>query len=207
MSRASRESTPGLLWRHFTAGRATSVLLAALVGIAVLVIALIPRSIATLSEAELGHHLAEQSALRVDLTATGRLGWQDTDGDPQTGEEVFATMNEGLAVLPDELGPPLRDILGAPQWIAKLPDHDAYPRVVRTKALSVITLTLGLGWENLVRFTDGAAPARWAGSTSDEGDPEQRPPIEIAISANAAGRMGLLVGDAEIGRASCRERV
>lgn len=195
MSRASRESTPGLLWRHYSAGRATSVLLAALVGIAVLVVALIPRAVAALSETELSHHLHEQSALRVDLAASGRLGYQDTVGDPRTGEEVFATMDAGLATLPAELGPPLSGILGDPQWIAKLPEHDAYPREVRTKALTEMTLTLALGWEDLVRFTDGAAPARWTGSTSDEGEPEQRPPLEVAISAKAAESMGIRVGD------------
>jgi putative ABC transport system permease protein len=58
-----------------------------------------------------------------------------------------------------------------------------------------LTLAVDLGWESRVRFVDGAAPAAWTGSEADDLLPQDRPPIEIALSEAAADVLHVEVGD------------
>lgn len=194
MSRELRQSTPGLLARHLSARRAPSVLLAVFVGIAVLVIALIPRAVATLAQSELEHHLTSLSPLRIDLTATGRLGWHEVSSS-RTGGQQFAAMEEDLAALPSKLGEPLAGILDEPEWVAQLPREAAIPREPRTNVPLELSLALELDWEDRVRFIEGVPPQAWSGEPAEADDPPAEVPIEIAISQNAADQMGLRAGD------------
>src|SRR5690606_3149931 len=89
----------------------------------------------------------------------------------------------------------LSSMLGAPEWVATFGDRDVVPENPRTTALLELSLALGLRWEERVTFIAGGAPARWTGSSADMNDPSGRPPIEIAVAAETAARMGFEVGD------------
>ncbi len=194
MTRGSRLSTPGLLARHLGSGAAGSVLVALLIAAAVFAAALAPRVLVRLGTAELRYELSDLSPALVDLTGLGQIGFQTGMSTPITEDDLFGTTELAIAGLPDRIDAPLGDHLGEPEWVASARTADGVlPSDVGLQLK--LTLAVDLGWESRVRFVQGAAPAAWTGSESDDLIPPDRPPIEIALSSGAADVLQVSVGD------------
>lgn len=189
---SSRLGTFALLRRHLSSGIGASLLVAVLVGLAVLAVAAAPRALAALATDELRTELASQSPLLRDLTGTGHLGLVMGMPDPEL-EVLIGSNRDALERLPGRLPEPLADGAGPTEWIVQtstnngelpeLPSHDL-----------AFKLSIGLDWRDRVEFVDGEPPAPWGGSEEAPLLTEQAP-IEIAISADAAERMKVDVGD------------
>jgi putative ABC transport system permease protein len=191
MTRRSRFGTVGLLLRHLGSDPLPSVLVAALIAAVVLIVALAPRALSAVSTAELRHRL--DAVLPVALDFRGDVLLQPFRDD-DAGGDLFGDVERGVAGLADQPRP-FADILGAPGWFVLMDSEpatnpDAGPRVPR----GLVSLAIDPIWESRVRFVDGAAPKPWAGSDDPRAGGE-RPPIEVAISADAAELLSASVGD------------
>ena len=192
----TRLRTSRLALDHLRSGPGTSILVAVLVAITILVVSLAPRALAQLSTDELRYSLNELSPLRRDLGATGVFGFNPNGNAPTTAEQLFGSTDDTLHRVSRDLEPPLSTLVGDPQWVVRAGGRtaertDGVPAPVRP----VISLAVDLEWMDRVEFVDGAAPAPWAGKEGDQTDPLAREPIEIALSEQTAENAGLVVGD------------
>ena len=197
MTRPSSLRTSRLALDHLRSGPGTSILVAALVAITVLVVALAPRALAQLSTDELRYSLNELSPLRRDLGASGVFGFPNpTASAPTTAEQLFGSTRDLLDRVSDDLEAPLSELMGEPQWVVRTGGRTA-ERTDGVEALvrPVISVAVDLEWADRVELVDGAPPAPWDGDESDQTDPNARPPIEIALSEETAENAGLAVGD------------
>lgn len=195
MTRRSRIGTPGLLLRHFASNVTASALVALLVFLTVFVVALAPRALAILGTEELHYELGRLSPLERDLVGVGFVGIRPPTEPRETAADILGPADERLRDLPDRLPPVLSSMLGEPSWYVTTAPRSATPRVLRSEALPVLALAIDLEWLERIRFVDGAAPAPWEGSESDDLDPVDRPPIDIALSQDATTKLGLELGD------------
>jgi len=194
MTRRSRLGTPGFLARHLAHARASSVLLAILVGVAVLVAALVPRGLAVLAQNELTTTLSSVTPLRTDMSAVGLLGIPPVRSAANV-EELFGPLDKGLRQIPSTLESPLREFLGDPSWYIRTGAENAAVREPRSDVLPRFTLGISVDRDTRIHFVDGVAPTRWTGNADDRLEDEERPPLEIAISQDAATKLSLQVGD------------
>lgn len=184
--------TPGLgtarlVARHLRAGGAGSVLVALLVGVAVLLAALAPRALALVGTAETRAQVADASPLLVDLNGSGRVGFRPTT--PTGGlDNLLGGMDDAIARLLDVREPPLTEVTGSPDWAAHLFADDATPDGPRRFRL-VVDLVLDLDAAERVTLVDGGSPAPWRPDL----DPEA--PIEVTVSDGLAEAADLAVGD------------
>ena len=196
MSGDARLGTGFLVRRHLRSGALASVLVAVLVAVTVLVVALAPRALAHLATEELRFSLGQLSPLHGDLTAEGDFGYQVVRGAvPTTATEAFEAVTESLARVPEQAEAPLAGLLTTPDWVVRTAPRRADRIGEPTLARPVLALAVDPDWESRVRIVEGALPADWSGSELDDVDPLERPPIEIALSVDAAGKAGLSVGD------------
>jgi putative ABC transport system permease protein len=193
----TRLRTSRLAFDHLRSGPGTSILVAVLVAVTVLVVALAPRALAQLSTAELRYSLGELSPLRRDLSGTAEFGFPNSGGSPPaTPRLVFGPTNAVLLSVSDDLEAPLSSMVGEPQWVVRTGGRTAERTDgVASPVRPVISLAVDLGWADRVEIVDGAPPAPWAGNEADGSDPLARPPIEIAVSQETAENAGLTVGD------------
>ncbi len=189
----SRLSTPGLLGRHFRFGITGSLLVALLIAGAVFVVALAPRALAQVATAELRHDLSEASPALVDITGTGRIGIVEGITDP-TLDDITGATDTAIDGLADRIFRPLGDHVTGADWVVRTAVNTGVLSTPRPYVL-VLSLAVDLEWEPRVRFIEGAAPAPWQGSENEVVPPEGAEPIEIALSAEAADRLSLSVGD------------
>ncbi len=195
MTRRSRIGTPGLLLRHLASDVTASVLVAILVFLTVLVVALAPRALAHLGTEELHYELARLSPLQRDLSATGELGQRPPTEPRTSADEILGPSDRVLDELPTELPPILGSLLDPPSWLVLTVARSATPIVPSEDALPVLALAVDLDWLDRIEFVDGAPPAPWTGSDSDDLDTTARPPIDIALSEETVAQLGLEVGD------------
>lgn len=183
-----RVSTLALLRRELRPG-AAAFLLAVLVAVAVLAVALAPRLLDRVGEAELHGSLDRLSPVTLDISGTGHLGLPFGSGETELRALVGET-DTAVTDIARRQPAPLRAAIGDPVWLVRTPvdDLDAVGDRPRTK----LTLVVDLGWESRIRFVDGTAPQPWAGSEDAEGP---QPPIEVAFSTGSAEEIGLAVGD------------
>jgi putative ABC transport system permease protein len=185
----SRLRTPHLLVRHLSSGLGGSILVAALVGLAVLAVALAPRALATLGTAELRDEGGSHSPLLVDLTGSGELGLPGRlEAD---GEALLAPTAGFVPLLDDDFAAPLSDVAGEPIWVARATGADVAATPARPGL--VLTLAIDPGWRDRIRLVDGVLPAAWSGPAA--GGDAQGAPLEIAVSARTAAAASLEVGD------------
>lgn len=187
--------TFALLRRELALGPA-ALLLATLAAIAVFAVALAPRALDRIGDAELRHRLDSASPLTLDITGTGRLGLPDDQGEGAPASTLAGSSDTAIRGLPDRFDEPLRSAIGDAVWLVRTADSDLDPEGDRPRTR--LSLVVDLDWAERVRFTDGAAPAAWTGSELWTGSDEPaapQPPIEIAISAAAADVLALGVGD------------
>ncbi|MEO8528064.1 MAG: ABC transporter permease [Pseudolysinimonas sp.] len=183
----SRLGTFALLNRHLGSGRVASLLVAALVGVAVLATVLAPRALAVVARDELHADLAARSPVLVDINGSGDMTFRPSTASGTIAERV-SELDKVIATLPRILPDPLGTATGTPQWVSRTTPADAIlPGVPRLRVLA--DLVLDLHWMDRVTFTAGSAPAvRDAHATPDV-------PLEVAISAATAQATGLKPGD------------
>ena len=191
----SRIGTPRLLMGHLRSGVTGSIFVAVLVAVTVLVVSLAPRALVYLSMEQLRHTLAELSPEQRDLSATGEFGTR-VSGPPTTVAEMFGTTSARLEGVPSRMSEPLVSMVGGAEWVVRTPQRRADPVDVDAPvAHPMLALAVDLDWSSRVEFVDGAAPAVWDGDERDTVDQPLRAPIDIALSADAAEKLGLAVGD------------
>jgi putative ABC transport system permease protein len=186
--------TFALMRRELALGPA-ALLLATLAAIAVFAVALAPRALDRIGDAELRHRLDDASVLTLDMTGTGRLGLPDDQGAGASASALAGSADTAIRSLSDRFDEPLRSAIGDAAWLVRTSASDLDPAGDRPRTR--LSLVVDLEWAERVQFIDGEAPAAWTGSelwTGVELDGAQ-PPIEIAISAGAAETLGLSVGD------------
>jgi putative ABC transport system permease protein len=186
--------TFALLRRELAPGPA-ALLLATLVSVCVFAVAIAPRALDRIGDAELQHRLDGLSAITLDITGIGSLGLPDDQGaaDART---LAGSADSAIRGIPDRYEEPLRSAIGDPVWVVRTSAGDIDPEGDRPRTR--LSLVVDFDWADRVRITDGAAPAAWTGSevwTGSADDDAPQPPIEIAISAAAAEVLGLEVGD------------
>ncbi|MGN6503211.1 MAG: hypothetical protein ACTHKX_09990, partial [Pseudolysinimonas sp.] len=198
MSRRSRLSTAGLLLRHLRSGAGASLLVALLIAVSVLAVAVAPRALARLGTAELRHELGQESPALLDLSGTGRIGLAAGLPASATLDEIVGETDRKIAEIRDRLPQPLRDHVGAVQWVATTAKADGTLPVALPLKLSM-KLGADLRWLDRVRITDGEPPAPWTGDEAAPSvagaAPPALPPIPAASSADAAQQLHLTVGD------------
>jgi putative ABC transport system permease protein len=200
MSRHSRVRIPGILGRHYGSGPAASILVAVLIALVVFVVALAPRAISAVATAELRHHLDTLPPLARDIAGTAQLL---PIPDPPTGQgesaaTMFGAIDDAFDQIAD-LPAPLSTIAGEPDWYISMAAAVA-PRVsdeVSATPEPRVALVIDLEWDSRVRFLDGDAPATWTGTAEPglDGEPGEVPPLDIALSEDAAALMAVEVGD------------
>jgi putative ABC transport system permease protein len=168
-----------------TSDPVASLLLAVLVGVAVLVVSLVPRALDALGEAELHQELSSVTPVRIDLGGLATIE-RLAVGSLDTALDRVA---DSLPDIPLRVGAPLGDALGTVQWIVR---SDPLETSAATEAAVDITLGFGPGWEDRVSWVDGGSPPAPARATTDLGDAA---PTAIALSEDAATQLGLDVGD------------
>jgi putative ABC transport system permease protein len=194
MTRRTRTGTAGLLGRHLASGAGASVLVALLIATAVLAVALAPRALVRLGTDELRHELGQQSPLLLDLSATGSLGLVEGMPQPVSLDALVGRTDEQIRDIPAGLPSPLADHLGDAQWVAgSIPGNGRLPSELPVEF--VLTLAVDLTWDSRIHFVSGAPPRPWEGSESDTALPQDRAPIEVALSSAAAQELRLSVGD------------
>lgn len=187
----SRVGTPGLLLRHTSTGVTGSLLVALLVAIAVFATAAAPRALVGLGTDELRHRLGAMSPALRDLTGLGRIGLTaGLEGSP--AEEVLGPTDDGLRQAAEQLPVPLRDLAGAPEWVARSSQQDALLPEGAPAARLRLKLAVDPRSADRIRVVEGAAPAAWSGS-DDTGDTAA--PLEVAMTRQAADALGVGVGD------------
>lgn len=179
----SRLGAPGLLLRHLRAATGPAVLIAVLVGVAVLAVALAPRALVRLGTDELRARLTTESALRSDLAGLGWLSLPYGVADPDA-EKLLGPTDASLRALTSRLDDPLRSALAAPEWVARTVPTEIPPE--GGHARMKLTLAVDLAWADRIRVVDGELP---------RADPDAAAPIEIAVSDATAAATGLAVGD------------
>jgi len=191
MSRRSRYGTPGLLARHTATGITGSVLVAVLVAVTVFAAAAAPRALARLGTEELQHTLGAMSPVLRDLRGLGSIGLL-SGMEGASVDEVLGPTDRAVGRVREFLPEPLRDLTGAPHWVARTASDDATLPVDAARVSMVAKLAVDPDWMQQVRIVAGTEPADWAGS--DE-DPDADPPLEVALSAASAAELGVDVGD------------
>lgn len=192
-----RLGTMNLALHHLRSSPGTSVLVAVLVGITVLVVSLAPRALAQLSTDELRYSLSELSPLKRDISATGVFGFPTTVGhEPATAAEVFDHTDEVLRGVTERLDAPLSSTVGDAHWIVRTAGRSA-DRIGSEPAAvhPVLSLAIDLDWIDRVQLVEGELPVPWTGNEADGADPLARAPIEIALSEETAENAGFVVGD------------
>lgn len=194
MSGRTRLGIPTLFARHLNHGIGASIIVALLVGVSVFATALAPRALVALGTDEVRSSLSAASPMIVDITGTGRFGYNAAIDDP-TLEEIIGPTDARLDDLPGQLPLPLRAALDETEWIARASALDVIPDgPIRARIL--LTLAVDLGWSERVDFVEGAAPVAWTGGELPEDAEEPTaPPIEIAVSAQSARILDVEVGD------------
>lgn len=202
MSR-SRTGTGSLLRRHLSARPAAGMTVAVLVLLLSALATAGPRAIAALNDAALGYELGRLSAPERDLVdevpqwpAPGPSETIDTGYAPDV-DAAFGSFAEALELVRNEADEPLRSALGRAQYIVR---SGSFPlaEAPRTRAIDFAADPL---LESRVRFTDGTAPAPIPPASPDfstdvvETGRTEIAPMEIALSAETAERMGWAVGD------------
>jgi len=184
----SRTSTLGILLRHAGSNRASSLLLALLVCIAVLVVAIAPRALVVLADSELAAQLEDLSTLQADVTASGTTG-------TATAQQLFGGTGTTIANYPATLDKPFGDLLGEPEWFASFTPDRVVPREPVTAVETSFTLGFDLAWLERVRIVAGEAPAQWTDTLYRDVPANELEPMEIALSTDVAATTGLSVGD------------
>lgn len=195
MTGRRRLGSLALLRRELAPGP-VAILLVVLVALAVFAVALAPRLLDRIGNAELRDRLAAATPLVLDISGNGHLGIPDESGTAGL-DELVGSSDTAIRELPDRVEEPLRSAIGDAVWLVRTPADDLDPEGSRPRTR--ISLVVDLRWEERIRFVDGTAPTAWTGSESSS-DPQ--PPVEVALSAPAAEELGLGVGDelADAGR-------
>jgi putative ABC transport system permease protein len=188
--RRSRFTTRELLLTHVTARSGAARLVVLLIFVTTLVLALAPRAIPLLGDAQLQHELARLAPVDRGFFATGDFRLPSVErGKPADATNVFGPVDSALATLPERLDPPLASLIGTPDWLIETSAQRTAPP--NSDGLIVLTMSLAmdLDWQSRIHFVEGAPPMPWVGTGEDA------PPIEIALSADAADDMSVRVGD------------
>jgi putative ABC transport system permease protein len=180
-------STPALVLRHLRSGVAGSVLVGALVGLAVLATALAPRALAAVGTEELRVQLSSASPVLIDLSASGRVGFAQTTAEGDL-DRLLGAMDSAIVHTPERLTDPLASATLTPQWVARTVADDASPPGERRLRL-IVDLALDLRFSDRIRVLEGELPEPWRPDL----DPEA--PIDVALSAAVADAAGLGIGD------------
>lgn len=179
----SRLTQTGLLLRHLAAARGPALLIAVLVGVAVLAVALAPRALVRLGTDELRARLSTESPLRSDLAGLGWLSLPFDVADPDA-QTLLGPTDASLRALPSRVEEPLRSTLAAPEWVLRTAPVEVPAEGDRARMK--ITLAFDLEWSDRLQVVEGVLP---------QADDDPDAAVEIAISDATAAATGLAVGD------------
>ena len=200
--------------RQFAADPWVSVGLALLIGLVALLLTAAPRGLVDVQgrqlEQEIGALSAAQRDLRGDWQRTVFFGSaEDLTGDP--GADGWAPLVEGAERVRREQPTPLRDVLGPPQFLARLQSEVPFTPDIES---GYYTATLSLAvdpdlrehvelvegdWPELVV---GPSPRVGAGGPADDPpppggpqEPEDAPEVPVVLLEETAQELHLGVGD------------
>ncbi|WP_218869486.1 FtsX-like permease family protein [Microbacterium sp. AK009] len=192
-------STAGLLARIGADRLGATLLVALLVAVTAFAAAVIPRVTAALATAELHSALDALPPPVRDIRAAGTIGLvPGIAGQPI--DRLTAPTDAAVQAFADELPPPLRALVGDPQWVVRTEPRDTIPVHTGTDAgpgaaprpRFLAGLAVDPGWRERVEIVEGAAPAPWSG---DETTPAPDPVLEIAVAVETATAADVGVGD------------
>lgn len=213
-------SAARLARRQLVADPWVSVGLALLVGLVALLLTAVPRSLADVQGRQLVQEVDDLSAARRDLVGTwGRtvlfptlsvvdpavtMGLSEQERAAQL-KEPWRPFREGAERLRAEQPAPLRDVLGAPQLLARLeteiadtpPVETGYRKVTYSLAVDPdlrqhVELVEG-GWPDVV--VSGSVRGDLAAHRGDPADEAEPDPSPVLLSEDAARQLRLEVGD------------
>ncbi|WBU39013.1 FtsX-like permease family protein [Homoserinibacter sp. YIM 151385] len=193
MSARSRSGTVGLLLRLLADRPGATLLLAALIALLSLGGALAPRLMAGLGDAELAAELDAASPLRSGVTGVSAFGYPSAGGEAPSEETLFGEVRDGIEETASTLERPLGPALEAPDWTVRVPPIAALPKGDSGTG-ALLTLLVDLEAPERTSVLEGRMPEPWSGDAEDETPADARPPLEIALGAEAAERVGARVG-------------
>ncbi|MGX5696929.1 FtsX-like permease family protein [Agromyces soli] len=193
MSRRSRLSTTGLLWRQFAASPTASVLLAVLVAVAAFAATALPRAVAMLHTEAIAAQMQSVEAWELDLTASTRDRPPVGPGDtplPDDVDEVWGTLFTNLEAVHDALPSPLGDVVGDPLALVV---GDPVVASFEGQAPGGTVYRVQPGFDPAlrehVRLTDGDWPEAFTGAVPGDD------PVELVLADAVAERLEWQVGD------------
>lgn len=195
--------------RQFATDPWVSVGLAVLVGVVALLLTAAPRGLIDVQGRQLTEEITALSAAQRDL----RGDWQrtviygsaeDLTGDPSA--DGWAPLREGAERVRTQQPEPLRDVLGSPQFLARLESDVPFdPEVETGYYTATLSLAVDPDLREHVELVDGDWPELVVGETptlrgrEDRQDtpeqPEEDAPVPIVVLAETAQELQLGVGD------------
>jgi putative ABC transport system permease protein len=185
--RNSTVSELALLRKHLSSRSSLSIALSVIVGLTIALIALIPRGMTQLADAEVRYQLNSLPPGTSDLFASGTSGLGQQTAGANTMDELYGPTEAVLSGVPDGFSSPLGDLLDTGSWVAMLGSNISQPEKPQVGTQIDLNLGVDLAWRDKIRIVAGSAPASWDGDPAD--------PIHIAIPVRLAALSGLIVGD------------
>ncbi|MFK5645938.1 FtsX-like permease family protein [Ornithinimicrobium sp. LYQ121] len=195
--RAPRHTPAGLAWRQFAADPWVSAALAALIGLASLLLTAVPRALEDVQGRQLAQDVGELSALQRDVTGV----WGTTVGAPSpreqqggqegrqevAGVDPWAPFLEGAEQIRVAQPEPLRSLLQPAQVHARLTRAiDAVPDLESGYYLATLTVTADPALTEHVALVEGS----WPGALTGAGVP-----VPVLVLHEAAEELHWEVGD------------
>lgn len=175
-----------LLWRQFSEERWPALVLAFAVMLLSALTASVPRLMATIDDRQLAQELGQLSAIQGDVTGRWlhHVGFTDPAADP------WAPHREAFSAIRDAQPEPLRSLLTEPQFLATPPTlHRHTPPTETGYYETELVPLVDPDLPTHAELIDGAWPAMPT-FTADS----QKPAFEVAISNEAAQKMGWSAG-------------